>query len=113
MGLFAGTKYDLPPTCDRCGKTEAECSCPPPLFKHISPSTQTARLSVEKRKKGKLVTVIRRLTAADSDLIALLSRLKAQCGAGGTIQDGNLEVQGDHLQRISAVLKEIGFRVKP
>ena len=112
MGLFAGTKFDLPPKCDRCGKLETDCDCPP-VSKHSSPSTQVARLSVEKRKKGKLVTVIRGLTAQDNELVALLSRLKSQCGAGGTIQDGNLEVQGDHIERISAVLKEIGFQVRP
>jgi len=112
MRLFAGTKFDVPPKCDRCGKLETDCDCPPPLPKQIAPGAQIARLSVEKRSKGKLVTVIRGLTAHENDLIALLSRLKAQCGAGGTIQDKNLEVQGDHLQRISALLKEVGYRVR-
>jgi translation initiation factor 1 len=78
----------------------------------IAPGEQTARLAVEKRKKGKIVTVIRGLTAANNDLPALLSRLKTQCGAGGTVQEDCLEVQGEHLDRIRAALVEIGYKIK-
>ena len=106
MRLFAGTPYDQPPKCDRCGALEPDCTCPPLA------AGQVARLAVEKRKKGKVVTVIRGLPAASNDLPALLSRLKSQCGAGGTIQEDRLEIQGAHVARISAVLSELGYRVK-
>lgn len=112
MRLFAGTKFDRPPNCDRCGKPETECDCPPLSNKLIPPGSQVARLSLEKRKKGKLVTVIRGLTAEGNDLYALLSRLKSQCGAGGAVQEDCLEVQGNHIERISAALSELGYRVK-
>jgi len=112
MRLFAGTKFDRPPNCDRCGKVETECVCPPLTTEQIPPSSQVARLSLEKRKKGKLVTVIRGLTAEGNDLSALLSRLKSQCGAGGSVQENNLEVQGDHIERISTALSELGYRVR-
>src|SRR4051794_18276296 len=105
MRLFAGTKYDQPPKCDRCGRLEAECVCSPPAKSRLSPASQVARLNLEKRKKGKLVTVVRGLSANGNDLAGLLSRLKSQCGAGGTIHDDGLEVQGDHLQRISDALR--------
>ena len=112
MRLFAGTKFEQPPKCDRCGKLEAECVCPPLATRQAPPSSQVARLSLEKRKKGKLVTVIRGLSAEDNDLSGLLSRLKSQCGAGGSIQEDCLEVQGDHLQRISDTLREMGYEVR-
>ena len=112
MRLFAGTKYDQPPKCDRCGKLEAECVCSPPASRRLSPANQVARLSLEKRKKGKLVTVIRGLNAAGNDLPELLSRLKSQCGAGGTIQNECLEVQGDHRQRVGDALRELGYQVR-
>ena len=111
MRLFAGTKYDQPPKCDRCGRLEAECVCSPPATRRLSPASQVARLNLEKRKKGKLVTVVRGLSADGNDLAGLLSRLKSQCGAGGTIHDDGLEVQGDHLQRISDALRELGYQV--
>ncbi|HEY2412329.1 MAG TPA: translation initiation factor [Pirellulaceae bacterium] len=113
MRLFAGTKFDRPPKCDRCGKLETECDCPKLANKLIPPAAQVARLSLEKRKKGKIVTVVRGLSADGNDLAALLSRLKSQCGAGGTLQDGSLEIQGDHLQRIGDALRELGYQVKP
>ena len=112
MRLFAGTKYDQPPKCDRCGKLETECVCSPPATRRLSPSSQVARLNLEKRKKGKVVTVIRGLSAEGNDLSGILSRLKSQCGAGGTIQEDCLEVQGDHIQLISDVLRELGYQVR-
>jgi translation initiation factor 1 len=68
MRLFAGTKYDQPPKCDRCGKLEAECICSPPATCGLSPASQIARLTLEKRKKGKIVTVIRGLRVDGNDL---------------------------------------------
>ena len=106
MRLFAGTKYDQPPECERCGVLESDCTCLPPA------AGQMVRLTAEKRKKGKVVTVIRGLTADRNDLSGLLSRLKAQCGAGGAIQEDALEIQGAHVERIAAALTELGYRVK-
>ena len=112
MRLFTGTKFDQPPKCDRCGALETNCACPPLPADRIPPETQTARLAVEKRRKGKVVTVIRGLPAAGNDLPALLSRLKSHCGAGGTIDGESLEIQGEHVERIRAALSEMGYRVK-
>ena len=112
MRLFAGTPFYQPPKCDRCGALEPDCKCSPLPDAPIPPPEQLARLAVEKRKKGKVVTVIRGLTAAANDLPALLSRLKSQCGAGGTIQEDSLEIQGDHLDRIRAALSELDYRIK-
>jgi translation initiation factor 1 len=113
MRLFEGTAWDRPPTCERCGKLEAECTCPPivPPKERIPPQKQTARLTVEKRKKGKLVTVIRGLSAEANDLPALLTRLKNACGAGGAIEEDALEIQGDQLNRLQTILGEIGYKV--
>ena len=45
------------------------------------------------------------------DLPALLSELKTACGAGGSLQDESIEIQGDHLFRVTDKLKQIGYRV--
>lgn len=115
-GLFAGTPFDRPPHCERCEQLESECRCPPPPEPEpfrIPPEKQTARLAVEKRKKGKSVTVIRNLDPDGNDFPALLTRLKTACGAGGTIQQDTIEVQGKHLDRVSGELKKLGYKVKP
>jgi translation initiation factor 1 len=111
MRLFAGTPYDQPPKCDRCGAAAPDCTCPPLRPANVSPGGQVARLSVEKRSKGKVVTVIRGLSLKSNDLATLLGRLKSQCGAGGTIHSGSLEIQGKHVDRIRDALTELGFRV--
>ncbi len=112
--LFAGTPFDRPPTCERCGKLETECGCPHPVVEpsRLDPSTQTARLKREKRPKGKVVTVIGGLDPGGNDLVALAATLKGKCGAGGTVKDGAIELQGDHLDAAEAALKVIGFKTK-
>lgn len=114
MRLFSGTQWDREPQCERCGQAEAQCQCPPlpAAVTTIPPNQQTARLSMEKRKKGKLVTVIKGLTATGNDLPALLSKLKISLGAGGTLEGEDLEIQGEHLERVRQLLSQIGYKVK-
>jgi translation initiation factor 1 len=112
MRLFEGTQFDIPPKCERCGKLEEDCTCPPEPTPQLAPEKQTARLSTEKRQKGKRVTVIRGLEPVGNDLESLLTKLKDACGAGGAIKEGSLEIQGDQVQRVREVLQQIGFRVK-
>ncbi len=111
MRLFEGTPFDRPPRCDRCGELETECRCLPIPPPRVPPSQQTARLAMEKRKKGKLVTVVRGLSEDGNDLPELLTQLKSACGAGGTLKESNLEIQGNHLDRIRKLLGTIGYRV--
>lgn len=110
MRLFAGTPFDIPPTCDRCGKLESDCTCPPRPAPTVPPAKQTAKIAVERRKRGKEVTVIRGLVDDDA-LAALLTRLKTACGAGGSAKEGVLEIQGDHRQRIEQFLRDEGYGV--
>lgn len=112
--LFAGTPFDRPPQCERCGELESACRCAPEVAAPTltPPSRQTAKLRVEKRARGKLVTVIRGLAADQNDLPALLTRLKSQCGAGGSLSGSELEIQGDHQEKLRTLLTTIGYRVQ-
>lgn len=111
MRLFAGTPWDIPPTCEQCGEEESACQCPAPPEPRIPPEQQTARVTVEKRKRGKVVTVINGLPQDGNDLPGLLTRLKNACGAGGTVRESAIEIQGDHAERIRKLLREIGYKV--
>ena len=90
MRLFEGTQFDRPPHCERCEKPETECQCPP-IEPEPEPRTptdkQTARLSKEKRKKGKVVTVVAGLLDEGDALQEMLTKLKTACGAGGTLKN--------------------------
>lgn len=78
----------------------------------VPPEKQAARLSVERRKKGKSVTVIRGLAAADNDFARLLTRMKDYCGAGGTFEGDVLEIQGDQQEKLRRLLEELGYKVR-
>ncbi|MEZ6129676.1 MAG: translation initiation factor [Planctomycetaceae bacterium] len=111
-GLFAGTALERPLRCEVCEQLEADCQCPEPLPVRIAPEKQTATLAVEKRKRGKMVTVVRGLDASGNDLPALLTRLKTVCGAGGCLQDERIEIQGRQVDRVRSELQSIGYQVK-
>ena len=112
MRLFEGTPFDRPPECERCGMLESECQCPPPEPVRQAPEKQTASILIEKRKNGKRVTMVRGLLSEWNDLPGLLAKLKTQCGAGGTLKDNEIEIQGEQLDRVRQVLVAIGYRVK-
>ena len=113
MRLFEGTELDQgPPRCDECQELEEECTCPPPPHVWKPTNKQTVRVRVEKRKKGKWVTVLTGLSGEESDLPALLARLKNTCGAGGAIKEDDLEIQGQHVDSICKALGDLGYRVK-
>ena len=113
--LFAGTPWDRPPTCERCGKLEQELpvSCRRSLCSRRiwPPRSRPRRLAIEKRPGRRFVTAVRGLAAADNDLPSLLARLKAACGAGGTLKDDVIEIQGRQLDRVRSLLQELGYKV--
>jgi len=70
------------------------------------------RVHVESRRYGKPMTVVEGFDDSAVDLKTLASGLKQRLGAGGTVEDGRIEIQGDHRQRLPALLDEEGFVVE-
>jgi translation initiation factor 1 len=110
--LFSGTPWDRPPKCDRCGELIEECGCAPETPPRIPPEQQLAKLAIEKRQRGKTVTVVRGLATEGNDLPALLVDLKNACASGGTLKDDTLEVQGSHLDRVRKLLEKLGYKTR-
>jgi translation initiation factor 1 len=65
-----------------------------------------------KGRKGKGVSCVTGLLLSPDQLEALAKRLKQRCGAGGTVKDGVIEIQGDHRETLAAALRELGYTVK-
>lgn len=60
---------------------------------------------------GKTVTVLKGFVDVDSaELTALAKQLQKRCGAGGTVKDGTIEIQGDHRDTVMRLLSEAGYR---
>lgn len=119
MGLLAGTIFDRPPHCERCERLESECVCPPLELEPRelvrlgrSGRGPVVRVGVEKRKHGRMMTVVRDLDPEQVDVSGLLKLLKNACGAGGTISEGLVEIQGSHGERVKGALEGVGIRVR-
>ena len=114
MGLFDGTALERPVLCERCSLDVKQCQCEPlkPGEQRVAPEKQAIRVRVEKRKRGKIVTVADGFTGSESQRQETLTSLKGQCGAGGTLKDGIVEIQGDHRERVVEYLKQQGFKCK-
>lgn len=78
-----------------------------------APKDGVVRLFRERGGRGgKTVTVVRGLPGNAAELLALAVDLRRLCGAGGTLKDGVVEVQGDHRERIAGWLRARGHTVK-
>ena len=78
------------------------------LFK--LPADQRPAVRLEKRSRGKSVTIIGGLDPVASDLEGICRQLKSRCATGGTVREGVIEVQGDHRAAATALLAELGYR---
>jgi translation initiation factor 1 len=77
------------------------------------PERPTARLRLERAgRKGKTVTVVEGLPRNAAFVKALAVELKRRCGSGGTVGESHVEIQGDHLETLRALLRAKGFVVK-
>jgi translation initiation factor 1 len=97
--------------CPTCDKPIAECSC---RQKNTVPEGD-GLMGVERQtkgQKGKSVTVITGVPLDATELTELGKQHKAICGAGGTLKDAVIEVQGDHREVLLEELKRRGWTVK-
>lgn len=98
--------------CPGCGQPVARCSCKAKVRPMGDGIVRVGRETAG--RKGKGVIVIRGLPLDDAALTALAKQLKAACGSGGTVKDGVVEIQGDHLDKVLAWLqaRPEGWKVK-
>ncbi len=81
--------------------------------KSLPPQQQTAYLHREScGRGGKVVSVVKNIVLTEEDLKSLARKLKQECGSGGTVKDGMIEIQGEHRQRMAEVLQKLGYKVK-
>lgn len=95
--------------CPTCRRPVAQCTCRQAAPSAASPDGIVRVLRETKGRGGKAVTVVR---GAPGDLVRLGQELKAACGSGGTVKDGTIEVQGDHVEKVMALLQQRGHKVK-
>ncbi|MCE8026774.1 MULTISPECIES: translation initiation factor Sui1 [Halomonadaceae] len=111
-GLVYSTEHgDM---CPGCRQPQADCRC-----SELAEQERLAALDGVVRirretsgRKGKGVTTISGIPLPADELKALAKTLKKRCGTGGSLQDGIIEIQGDHRELLKAELERQGFTVK-
>lgn len=74
---------------------------------------QKATLSLDrKRRRGKTVTLVTGIHLPPRDMEDLARRLRRACGAGGTLDNGTFELQGDQRDRVQEYLSKLGVQVR-
>ncbi len=82
-------------------------------IQELPPSQQNPRVQATRSgRKGKTVTVISGFQSKPETLQALVKELKTQCGTGGTVKDNEIEIQGEHKQKILEILTKLGYKAK-
>ncbi|MCE8014304.1 translation initiation factor Sui1 [Halomonas daqingensis] len=111
-GLVYSTEHgDM---CPGCRQPQADCRC-----SELAEQERLAALDGVVRirretsgRKGKGVTTISGIPLPAAELKTLAKTLKKRCGTGGSLQDGIIEIQGDHRELLKAELERRGFTVK-
>jgi len=76
-------------------------------------STEVGRIKKQTSgRKGAGVSVITGLDLSDDELKKLAAELKKRCGCGGSVKDGNIEIQGEKRDLLKQLLEQKGFKVK-
>lgn len=79
----------------------------------LEPSKQRLRVGIDRRNRGgKQVTLVSGFVGTSEDLTALGKTLKVKCGVGGTAKDGEITLQGDLRDKVTALLQSMGYDAK-
>ena len=88
--------------CPKCGLPLQACVC-----EQIVKSAQKIKVTTDKKKFGKIVTIVTGFEGVDIKKIA--KALKNELACGGTFEGGMIELQGDHVKKIKPALVKLGF----
>lgn len=99
------------------GLPSAPQNAPVPASKASSrsqPNTNRGRVDIKRTtagRGGKTVTVVTGFVGIGlPEKESLCKKMRNACGCGGTVKDGDIEIQGDQREKIAAILSEAGFR---
>ena len=88
--------------CPKCGLPKQACVC-----ERIAKGSQSIKVTTDKKRYGKIVTIVSGLDGMDVKGIA--KSLKNELACGGTYRKDEVELQGDHMKKIKNVLVKLGF----
>ena len=79
----------------------------------LAPQHQNLRVLIDRKQRGgKEVTLVTGFIGSEDDLQDLGKMLKQKCGVGGSVKDGEIIIQGNHLQKILDLLLKANYKAK-
>jgi translation initiation factor 1 len=102
FGALAGKREELP-------SRPASTAAPEQAVERKGPARAVVRME-RKGRGGKEVTVVEQLGLPPAQLEAWLKALKGSLGCGGVVEEDALVLQGDHRERLPALLEARGVR---
>jgi translation initiation factor 1 len=78
------------------------------VWEDIAKTEQKIKVVTEKRRYGKVTTIVSGFDKG-VDIKSTAKSLKAELACGGTVKEGNIELQGDHKKQVRKVLVKLGF----
>ena len=79
----------------------------------LAPAAQKLLVTIDRRNRGgKQVTLVKGFVGTEEYLADLGKKLKVRCGVGGSAKDGEITIQGDQRDKVTAILNEMGYKAK-
>ena len=90
--------------CQKCGLTKDLCVC-----EILARESQIVQVKTVKRRFGKLITLVEGIDEKSVNLKELAKKLKEKLACGGTVKEGIIELQGNHIANVKKELIKLGF----
>jgi translation initiation factor 1 len=106
--IIFSTDPDWKETCPVCDHPIDECIC---QSKNNS-NSQSTIIYIKREVKGRGGKTVTTISNMGREAKGTQKELQRLCGAGGTVKNGIIEIQGDHRARVKAYLESRGWNVK-
>ena len=90
--------------CPKCGLPKELCIC-----ETMAKEAQKIKVTKVQKRYGKHVTIIKGIDSSKIDIKELMKKLKSKLACGGTYKNEQIELQGEHREKVRELLEKEGF----